>query len=155
MREDKVMPIGEFAIRDVITAARDTPVIEAARLMRKHHVGDIIITEESGAKRLPVGIVTDRDIVMEVLAQDVDPAKLSAGDIMSGEIVTVKQSEGVWRTIELMRAKGLRRLPVVDDAGALVGIVSADDLIGLLADELSAIAKLITREQKREAASRR
>ena len=149
------MPIGEFAVRDVVTAARETPVIEAAKLMRKHHVGDLVITEKIGGQDFPVGILTDRDIVMETLAQGVDPARLSAGDIMTGGAVTVKQSEGVWRTIELMRAKGIRRIPVVDNDGALAGIVAADDLVALLADELSAMAKLFTREQKREAGLRR
>jgi CBS domain-containing protein len=149
------MPIGEFAVRDVVTAARETPVIEAAKLMRKHHVGDLVVTEKVGGEDYPVGMLTDRDIVMEVLAQEVDPARLNVGDIMSTGLITVKQSEGVWRTIELMRAKGVRRIPVVDNDGALAGIVAADDLIALLADELGALAKLFAREQKREAAVRR
>lgn len=149
------MPIGEFAIRDVVTAGRETPVIEAAKLMRKHHVGDLVVTEKVGGEDYPVGMLTDRDIVMEVLAQEVDPERLTVGDIMSGGLITVKQSEGVWRTIELMRAKGVRRLPVVDNDGALAGIVAADDLIALLADEMGAMAKLFAREQKKEAAMRR
>lgn len=149
------MPIGEFAIRDVITASRETSVLEAAKLMRKHHVGDIVVADKVGNRSVPVGILTDRDIVMEVLAQDVDPAKLTVGDIMSEDLVTIKQSEGVWRTVELMRARGARRIPVVDDDGSLAGIVSVDDLVELLADELSAVAKLISREQKREVAARR
>jgi CBS domain-containing protein len=149
------MPIGEFAICDVITASRETSVLEAAKLMRKHHVGDIVVADRIGSRNVPVGILTDRDIVLEALAQEVDPKKLTAGDIMSQDLVTIKQSEGIWRAVELMRAKGIRRMPVVDEQGSLAGIVSVDDLIGLLADELGAVAKLISREQKREAAVRR
>jgi CBS domain-containing protein len=148
------MPVGELAIRQVVIASRDTSVLEAAKLMRQYHVGDIVITDETDGKRLPVGIVTDRDIVLEVLAQEIDAAKLSVGDIMSGDLITVREYEGVLQTIQLMRAKGARRAPVVDKEGALIGIISADDFVELLADELSDLAKLISREQKREAEAR-
>ena len=149
------MPIVELAVRQVVIAPRGTPVLEAAKLMRQHHVGDIVVTAEKGGKRLPVGIVTDRDIVLEVLAQGIDAARLSVDDIMSEDLITVRESEGVFQTIQLMRAKGARRAPVVDDQGVLVGIVSADDFIDLLAEELGALAKLISREQKLEVELRR
>lgn len=145
------MPIGELSIRQVVVASRNTPVLAAAKLMRQFHVGDIIVTDEAGGRRLPVGIVTDRDIVVEVLAQNVDVSRLSVADIMSEDLVTVDENEGVYQTIQLMRAKGARRAPVVDGNGALVGIVSADDFIELLSDELSALARLIAKEQKQEA----
>jgi len=147
--------IGELAIRQVVVASRETPVLDAAKLMRQYHVGDIVVTEASGGKQKPVGMVTDRDIVLEVLAQDLDVTKLSVGDIMSSDLVTVRESEGVLQTIQLMRAKGVRRTPVVDQEGALIGIISADDFIELLSDELAAVAKLISREQKHEAEVRR
>ena len=149
------MPIGEFATRDVITAPRQASVLDVAKLMRKHHVGDIVVTDEIGGRNVPAGIVTDRDIVLETLAQDVDPERVSAGDIMTQELVTVKESDGVFGAIELMRATGTRRAPVVDPQGALTGIISVDDLVGLLAEELSAVSKLISREQKQEVATRR
>ena len=149
------MAIGELSIREVVIAPRETSVLEAAKLMRQHHVGDIVVTDEAGGRCVPVGIVTDRDIVLEVLAQELDAASLSVGDIMTGDLITVKESEGVFRTIQLMRAKGARRAPVVDSEGALAGIVSVDDLVELLVDELSELAKLISREQKREAEIRR
>ena len=149
------MPIGELAIRQVVVAARETSVLDAAKLMRQHHVGDIVVTDETGGRRVPVGIVTDRDIVLEVLAQELDATSLSVGDIMTGDLITVRESEGVFETIQLMRAKGARRAPVVNSEGALAGIVSVDDLVELLAEELSDLAKLISREQKREAEIRR
>ena len=145
------MPIGEVCVRQVVVAARDTSVLDAAKLMRRYHVGNIIVTEQSGGRRVPVGIVTDRDIVLTVLAQELDPKTLSVGDIMTADLITVREEEGVFQTIQLMRAKGTRRAPVVDRDGALIGIVSVDDMLDLLAEELSELAKLISREQKHEA----
>lgn len=149
------MPVGELCVRQVSIASRETSVLKAAKLMRQYHVGDLVVTEEIAGQRVPVGIVTDRDLVIEVLGQELDAASLSLGDIMSGDIVTVDEREGVFETIKLMRAKGVRRVPVVDGKGALVGIVSVDDLFELLAGELSELVKLISREQKREVAMRR
>jgi CBS domain-containing protein len=123
--------------------------------MREYHVGDIVITDEIDGRRTPVGILTDRDIVLEVLAQELDTTSLSAGAIMSGDLITVRENEGVFQTIQLMRVKGARRAPVVNGEGVLAGIVSVDDLVELLAEELSELAKLISREQKREAETRR
>ncbi|MBZ5636647.1 MAG: CBS domain-containing protein [Acidobacteriia bacterium] len=149
------MPVGELCIRQVVVAPRNASVLDAAKLMRQHHVGDIVVTDEIAGRRVPVGIVTDRDIVLEVLAQELDATSLSAGDIMSSDLITVRENEGVFQTIQLMRAKGARRAPVVNSEGALVGIVSVDDLVELLAEELSQLAKLIAREQKLEAQLRR
>ena len=139
------MAVGELCIRQVIVAPPNTSVLEAARLMRQHHVGDIVDTEEMEGRRAPVGIVTDRDIVLEVLAQGLDAANLSVGDIMSSDLITVRENEGIFQTIQLMRAKGARRAPVVNGEGALVGIVSVDDMVEFLAEELSELAKLISR----------
>ena len=149
------MPIGEFCVRQVVVAGRETPVLEAAKLMRQFHVGDIVVADEANQHRIPVGLVTDRDIVLEVLGQDLDATNLTVGDIMTGDLVTVRENEGVFRAIQLMSAKGVRRIPVVDEEGALVGIVSTDDLIELLAEQLGELAKLISREQKLEAEIRR
>lgn len=149
------MPIGELAIRQVVVASRDTSVLEAAKLMRRYHVGDVVITDQVGGRRVPVGIVTDRDLVLEVLAQEVDATKLSVGDIITGDLTTVRDYDGVFQTIQVMRAKGARRAPVVDSEGALVGIVSLDNFVELLAEELSELSKLISREQKQEAETRR
>jgi len=149
------MPIGEVCVRQVVVAPRAASVLEAAKLMREYHVGDVLVTEEREGRRVPVGIVTDRDIVLEVLAQDLDAGSLSVGEIMSNDLVTVAQNEGVFQTIQRMRAKGARRAPVVDDSGVLMGIVCVDDLVELLAEELNELAKLVSREQKREAELRR
>ncbi len=149
------MPIGEICNREVVFATRDTSILETAQLMRRHHVGDLVVVDEKNDKRIPVGIVTDRDIVIEVIAKEADINSLTAGDIMGPELVTTREAEGVFETIQLMRLKGVRRMPVVDHHGGLVGIVSVDDLVELLAEEMSELAKLISREQVREAKNRK
>ncbi|MEQ6341558.1 MAG: CBS domain-containing protein [Gammaproteobacteria bacterium] len=149
------MPIGEICNREVVFATRDTSILETAQLMRRHHVGDLVVVDEKNDKRIPVGIVTDRDIVIEVIAKEADINILTAGDIMGPELGTVREGEGVFETIQMMRLKGVRRMPVVDPHGGLVGIVSVDDLVELLAEEMNELAKLISREQVREAKNRK
>lgn len=148
------MAIGEICKREVVIVTRQAPVIEAARLMRQYHVGDVVVVDELSGRRRPVGIVTDRDIVIEVVAMEVAAQSLCVGDIMSAELATVRETEGVFETIRYMRDKGIRRLPVVDRDGWLQGIVTLDDLVILLAEEMGAMARLIGRELDREQASR-
>ncbi len=147
------MNIGEICSRVVLIARRETSVSEAARLMRQHHVGALVVIDEADGAQ-PVGIVTDRDMVVEVLAEGVGPQTLTVGDIMSDDIVNVGAQDGVFETIGLMQGKGVRRVVVTDDAGHLIGIVSLDDLLEVLAEELIGLAKTIAGEQRRERKSR-
>ena len=150
------MTIGEICTRVTVFTTRETTVATAARLMRHHHVGTLVVVEEmNGGKRVPVGIVTDRDVVIEVMATGLDPNAITVGDIMGQELVTARESEGVLETMQIMRYKGVRRLPIVDKSGGLVGIVSIDDLLEVLAEEFSELAKVVAREQARETSSRR
>jgi len=144
------MPIGEICTREVIVCSRSTSIQESAQLMRQHHVGDLVVVDESEDKRMPVGIITDRDIVTSVVAVKLDPTVFSAGDLVSREIVTMREDQGVFDAIRHMRMHGIRRMPVTDQGGALVGIVSIDDLIQLLAEEMGNLAKLISKEQSQE-----
>ena len=145
------MPIGEFCNREVVFATRETSIPEAAQLMRKFHVGDLVVVDEIDGKRVPVGIVTDRDIVIEIVSQSLDLNEFSVGDIMSPQLISVQEKEGVFETIRLMRAKGIRRIPVVNQEGGLEGIVSADDISDLLAEEMTELVRVVPREQEREA----
>lgn len=149
------MAIGEICNREVVIAQRDDTILEAAQLMRQHHVGDVLVVEDRGGVRVPVGIVTDRDLVVEIIAAELDQRVITVGDIMVPELTTVKENTGVFEAIQYMRAKGVRRLPVVDDSGGLLGILTLDDLLELLAEELFELAKLVKNEQKRETLSRR
>ena len=148
------MAVGEICNREVVIAKKTLSVVDAAQLMRKHHVGDLVVVEEKNGRRHPVGIVTDRDIVVEVVAAGVNPDALKVGDIMGPEVATVRESEGLFEALRYMRDKGVRRMPVVDRDDGLVGILTLDDLLGLLAEEMTELAKLVSHERQREAASR-
>lgn len=148
--------IGEICSREVVVATREMTVTEAAKLMRQHHVGSLVVVDQkNGGGGLPVGIVTDRDIVVEVTAMELNPAVITAGDIMGPELTTARQDEGVLETMEIMRYKGVRRLPVVDHAGRLIGIVAIDDLLEILAEEMTELVKIVAREQAHEAQARK
>lgn len=148
------MAIGEICNREVVVTQRETTVVEASRLMRQYHVGDLIVVDEADDKRIPVGIITDRDIVLEIVAMELDAAVLTAGDIMGLEFATVKEHEGIFETMRYMRTKGIRRMPVVDNQRGLIGIVTLDDLLELLAEEMGELAKLIAREKMHETQTR-
>ena len=99
---------------------------------------------------VPVGIVTDRDIVVELIAGKVDLNSVTTGDVMNPELITAKEKEGIWDTLQRMRSRGIRRLPVINEDGGLEGILTVDDLIELLADELDLLAKIAGRGQELE-----
>jgi CBS domain-containing protein len=149
------MTIGAICNREVITVQRNTSVQHAAMLMRQYHVGDVVVIEARNEKIVPVGIVTDRDIVVELVATELDCKVITTGDIMQTNIIVIDESAGVLEAIQTMTAKGVRRLPVIDDEDGLVGIVTLDDMLLLLAKEFGSLSKLVTREQRNEATKRR
>lgn len=144
------MPIGEFCNREVVIAERNTTVSEAAELMRRHHVGCLVVMDALQGPRKPVGILTDRDIVIEVVAKQLAPDTITVGEILPDGLKTVRASAGVFDTLRYMHDHGIRRMPVVDDAGQLVGIITLDDYLGLLSEQLTQLSKLISQEQRRE-----
>ena len=148
------MSAGEYCNREVVVIAKSESVREAISLMRQHHVGTVVVVEQPVDKPVPVGILTDRDIVMEILAEDVDLDSVSVGDVMSYELVTVDENTKLLDAIRVMKEKGVRRLPVINSKGGLEGILSVDDVIDLLAEELSNISRLISKEQHMEQTKR-
>ncbi len=149
------MPVGEICTREVTVIRRDETVMEAAKLMRQHHVGSILVVEDRNGVQIPVGIVTDRDLVVEVMAPELDHRVITVGDIMTQELFTVKDSVDTFEAIQYMRSKTVRRLPVVDEAGGLVGILTLDDVLELLAEEMLDLSKLVGYERKKEMRHRR
>jgi CBS domain-containing protein len=149
------MHIGEIATVETVFCKRDESVQGAALLMRKHHVGDLVVVDKvEGNERVPVGIVTDRDIVVSVIALGLDPASLQVGDIMSDDLLTTSELDDVYATIERMRFRGIRRVPVVNAAGGLTGIVSADDLLEFLAEEMGDLSRISSHQQAHEKRAR-
>jgi len=122
--------------------------------MRRYHIGAVVVVDAAEGAQSPVGIVTDRDIVVGVVAMNLDPRDLTAGDIMSDELVTVPEDYEVYEAMTRMREAGVRRMPVVNRNGALTGIVSLDDLLPLVAKELADLARLPSVGRKRESVLR-
>jgi signal-transduction protein with cAMP-binding, CBS, and nucleotidyltransferase domain len=144
------MQVSEICTRLTVTCRRDTSALELARMMRDRHVGDVIVVEDSDGGARPIGVVTDRDLVVQVMARGVDPELLRADDLIVGELETALASEFVYDAIWHMRSKGVRRLPVVDSRSHLFGILSADDVTRFLAEELSELARIVPRQIQRE-----
>jgi CBS domain-containing protein len=140
------MSVGEICVREVVIAKKTESINKAAQLMRDYSVGNVMVTENAH----PIGILTDRDIAIRVVAEGKDPGKTLIKDVMSARLTTIRESAGVGDGIRTMRGEGVRRLPVIDSEGKLVGIATLDDLIDLLAEEMSALAGLIRFEQEKE-----
>ena len=150
------MHIKEICSRVVVVAERGTDLREAARLMRDHHVGALVVVDGTDGHRRPIGIVTDRDIVVEVVAAtDVNPQNLTVGEVMSSDLVVAREDVGVFEAVDLMQDRGARRLPVVNTDGHLVGIITLDDVLRMVAGELTALAIAAQRSFSREVHERR
>ncbi|KQQ86821.1 CBS domain-containing protein [Massilia sp. Leaf139] len=152
------MNIGDICTVQTISCSRDETVQGAALLMRQHHVGDLVVVDGNDGEAIPVGILTDRDIVVSVVALGLDPASLQVGDIMSDDLLTCGEEDDVYQTIEHMRLRGIRRVPVVNRNGALAGIVSAADvikpLLEFLAEEMGDLSRISGNQQAHEKRAR-
>lgn len=148
------MKTGDVCNRIVIYVNQGESVQRAAELMRKYHVGNLVVTEFGDDAQVPVGIVTDRDIVVELIAKGVDPEGLTVGDVMSDGLQIACEDDEVSDVLDTMRASGIRRMPVVDAKGALVGVLALDDLLQLCAADLSAIAAIVGTQRRRETVAR-
>jgi CBS domain-containing protein len=151
----EILNAGEICNRIVVVAERDTPLLEAAKRMREQHVGCLVVVDETGAGRLVVGMLTDRDIVTAVIARAVEPDVLRVEDMMTTDVVTVAESTPFAELLATMRRKGLRRLPVTDAKGGLVGLVTLDDLLEIVAEQMRTLVQAIETEQRRERNTRR
>lgn len=145
------MRVSEICTRGVEHATRHISVVDAAKHMRRDHVGDIVVVEVTGGRHVPVGIVTDRDIVIAALATDASNIQdLEVGDIMTVDPITVHEDEDVKDALRRMQRGGVRRVPVVDADGSLAGILSMDDVLVVLADELARLSQLAAHQARSE-----
>ena len=147
------MKILDICNKQVVSALVDTPLIEVAKLMRKNHVGSVVVVDGHNSRR-PLGIVTDRDIVVESVAVGLDPRGIKAGDVMSDSLATTAADDDVSWSLKIMRDNGVRRLPVVDGRGAMVGIVALDDLLKFHSSTLNDMAQALGTERVIEGALR-
>lgn len=135
------MSIGSLCSAPAVTIGETTSLIEAAQVMLREHVGSLVVVKASNGKQLVCGMITDRDLAL-ALAGSLNPQTTQVKQVMRSHPTTIRGTDGIYETVLKMKDAGVKRLPVVDDFGALVGIVSADDLIGLLARELSSLSKI-------------
>ena len=138
---------------DVVTVTKDHLVIEAAKLMRDEHIGNVIVVDETTGRKTPIGFLTDRDIVIGCVAAS-DPTRIadvSVEEVMTRNPICAVEDEGVYSVLQKMRNEGVARLPVIDAQGSLVGIVTSGHLLQLLNDELTEIVMIS--ESHKEAAT--
>ena len=145
------MNLRDCASEVVVYIGQDASVTEAAKLMRTRHTGCLVVVEDGERGPVdPVGIVTDRDLVVEVLAQEVDLTAVAVKDVMSTSLVAADADDGLTDTLKRMREQGIRRVPVTSNGGQVVGVFSTDDAVSVLAAGLSDIDALIVAEQEHE-----
>jgi CBS domain-containing protein len=143
------MSVGRICQREVDLARSDETVREAAERMHQRTVGTLVVL---GALKQPVGILTDRDLVIRVLAAGRDPGETRVGDVMTPHPTSVEEETPIETALALMKSGAFRRLPVVDRGGRLVGLVSLDDILLLLSEEFVSIGGLLARETPRSVA---
>lgn len=148
------MSAGKYCNREVIVTAQDASITEAAELMRLHHVGDLVVVKNQQGKTFPIGIITDRDLVIEIIALKIDPEAITVKDVMRTDVVTVNEDESLLDVLETMQEKGVRRIVVVDNEGELQGLLSADDAIELIAEAMNDLTRLVRREMAQEQTQR-
>jgi len=145
------MTVGEICKRDVVVAPKTEMIVDAAKRMRTSHVGDVVVIENRNGRHLPIGIVTDRDIVISVVAGDPEHINyLLVSDVMSDDLVTAREHESIEAALKKMQEHGVRRLPIVDADGMLVGILTLDDILQYFTGQQSELVALVAREQRRE-----
>lgn len=145
---------GDVCTRHVTFAERRTPITEAAQLMREHHVGALVVVDETVLGRMVVGLLTDRDIVTSIVAKGVNPAIVTVGDAMTTDLVTAHEQDSLIDALALMRRHGVRRLPIVEPNGVLIGLLALDDVLEIVAEELQLMVQAIASGRKREPAIR-
>ncbi len=148
------MRIEEICSHDVVDIEPGASIHEAAHLMRARHVGCLVVVDRPDGEKIPIGMLTDRDIVVAVVSPGIDAEVLTVGDVMTRPVIVCGLREELFEALERMRKAGVRRLPVVDPHGALAGLLSADDIIAALGWHLQELARALTTEQAREMSQR-
>ena len=143
----------DFGTAVVAVVEPETTALVVAQMMRRHHVGAMVVVDAEEKSRA-IGIVSDRDLVLELIAEELDPAVFTAGDIMSSNLVMAKPEMDAMDAVQLMNAHSVRRLVIEDDVGRLVGIVTMEDVLELLAHGLADLAAGMVGAREREISHR-
>jgi predicted transcriptional regulator len=148
------MKVSDICKRAVVSIDNTMDINAAAELMRQHHVGFLIVHKSGDELRRPIGVLTDRDIVIEVIAKKVDPASLTVDDLMTRKPLVADETEELGDVLQAMRMAGIRRVPVVDARGALTGVVAIDDAFDVITGFMCDITGSVKSEQRHERSSR-
>jgi CBS domain-containing protein len=148
-----VAQLKDFATSVVAVVEPETPALVVAQVMRKHHIGALVVVDAQEKSR-PIGIVTDRDLVLELMAEELDPAVFTAGDIMTVDLVLARPDMSTMEAVELMKTHRLRRLVIANDEGQLAGIVTMEDVLEQLTRELADLAQGLAGARDREVSER-
>ncbi len=147
--------VSEHCTRDVIVGQRHETLAQAAQRMRESHVGDLVVVDNL-ERRMPIGMLTDRDIVVGPVAQATEQiAALTIGDVMTTPTITIRESESLDAALTTMARRGVRRLPVINSAGSLTGVLAVDDVLGHVMGELGKLVSLMAYGAQREYERRR
>ncbi len=138
------MTVGDVCNHNVVIIGQQDSISRAARLMRDYHVCDVVVVESSNGINIPVGILTDRDIVVKIIAAELDLDAVSVGDLMNDQLLTANESDQVTVTLKRMRHKGIRCMPVICQDNGLIGILSIDDILDTLTEKLNDIGQIIS-----------
>jgi predicted transcriptional regulator len=134
------MTVRSICTHKVITVDREIDIAAAASVIRDNHIGYLIVTDSRSGGSSPIGVITDRDIVVKVMAMDVDPHTLTVGDVMTPEPLTAADDDGISETLRRMRRMGVRRVPVVGPGGKVSGVLSIDDVLDHVVGQLSDVS---------------
>lgn len=149
------MNVGSICNRRVVTASPQLDIQAAAELMRQEHIGFLVVVpQEPRGPQPPLGVLTDRDIIVSVVAKRADPVSLKVGDVMSMQPVVVGENDAVDLALKTMRRAGVRRLPVVNSRGEIVGVLSFDDLLEFVAREMESLSGAVRNERQIEGVTR-
>ncbi len=153
-KDEKAKPftpsVKEFYEKDVVCLTADDSILDAAKLMLDNHVGDVVIVDDLEGRRVPVGIITDRDIVVASVAKAMDPSMAKISEILKKKIITATEDHGLSELVHLMVAEGISRLPIVDEFGTLRGIISSKRLFQFFAQGLCELTAVSEAQQRRE-----
>jgi len=150
----RTLLVRDVAVHSPVTVQPEESITECARRMHTEHVGCLIVVEQADGIPIPIGVLTDRDITIEVVAFGLDPSAMTAGDIMSESPGVVEEDDDILQALATMREHGARRLPVTGSNGALVGVIAFDNLLQALAELLDSMVGVLKTQQTRELRTR-
>ncbi len=149
------MQLSSFCMLEVECCSPRTTALEAAHIMRCKHTGDLVVVDDDADEPTPIGVITDRDIVVEVLGKGLDPALTPVGAVIRTPVIVADAAEDSSQVLERMRTHGVRRIPVIGAGGKLAGIVTVDDMLKQLAADAALLTQVISQEQNHETRTRR